>query len=349
MIKLSARKDLTALCSQLRKEKRVIGYTSGVFDLLHAGHVDYLEKARAQCDFLIAGVNSDASVRTLKGVKRPVISEDQRATVLAALSCIDSVFVFDEANNNKNIELLKPDIYFKAGDYEVSKLSSAKIVQAYGGRVSIIPALEGLSTSTIIDRIVERFGEQYPQLVSSVKYEKAPAVFLDRDGTINEHVEYLHEPEKFKLIPGVFEGIKKFQDAGYRIVIVTNQAGIGLGYFSREDFYRVNKELLKAASKAGVNIDRVYFSPYSKADGTNCRKPATGMIDKALNDLNLDLKGSVVIGDMTSDILLGKNAGCYTILVKTGMKGEDGIYQVEPDYVAGSLLEAADHFLTKDR
>jgi len=341
------RDQLISLCEGLRAQQKVVGYTSGVFDLLHAGHVDYLQRARLECNVLIAGVNSDSSVQALKGNKRPIIGQEERARVVAGLASVDYVFIFDDANNNQNIELLKPDIYFKAGDYEVKSLSSAKIVQSYGGRVSIIPALAGLSTSHIIDRIVERYGSEHPQLASSVTYEKAPAVFLDRDGTINEHVEYLHEPEKFKLIPGVFEGIKKFQEAGYRIVIVTNQAGIGLGYFSKEDFYKVNKELLKAASRSGVSIDKVYFSPYSKADGTKCRKPETGMIDRAVKDLNLDLEKSVVIGDMTSDVQLGRNAGCYTVLVKTGMKGEDGIYDVQADFVAENMAAAAEHVLSK--
>ncbi len=340
--KIRSLSELIEILSSHRSQKKTIGFTSGVFDLLHPGHVQYLSEARRACDVLIVGINSDASVKALKGDKRPICSEQERAEVLAGLAAVDYVFVFSEPNNNKNIELLKPDLYIKAGDYDKSALSSAKLVESYGGKVLIVPFKEGYSSSALIERVLDVNGKNITIAPEGFPtYEKAPAIFLDRDGTINEHVEYLHEVSKFKLIPGVLEALRDLKQKGFRLVIVTNQPGIGVGYFSKEDFFKVNREFLKACNKAGVNIDRVYFCPHSRADNCNCRKPNIGMLQRAVADLNIDLSGSFMIGDMTSDLKAGKDAGCRAVLVKTGQGGTDGLFDIKPDCTAANLSEAA--------
>lgn len=339
--KITTSSNIKSITDHLKKEGRSVGFTSGVFDLLHEGHVSYLENAAALCDVLIVGVNSDASVRENKGPLRPICAESERMAVVASLACVDYVFSFSELNNNQNIELLKPDIYIKAGDYSKSQLSSAPLVEAYGGRVELVSVVDGRSTSSIVDKILLSHSNQIPRVVSEILYEKKPAIFLDRDGTINEEVEYLHEPEKFKLIPGVIEALKLFSENGFRLVVVTNQPGIGLGYFTKEDFFKVNKKMFAEVSRAGISIDKVYFSPYSQADNSPCRKPNTAMIDRAVEELNIDLKNSYVIGDMTSDVMLARNVGCKSVLVKTGFAGADRKYQVDPDLFVRDLLEAA--------
>lgn len=346
MTKLLSRDELVGLRNDWRAQKKSVGFTSGVFDLIHPGHIDYLEKAKTHCDILLIGVNADSSVRQLgKGDLRPVNPVEARAAVLAGLAAVDYVFIFDEKNNNQNIESLKPDVYIKAGDYTKDKLSSAPIVESYGGRVEIIPFLKGYSTTDTINKIVDHYGLQMAVHLEKELPEARPAVFLDRDGTICKHVDYLHEPEKFEFLPGALEGMKKFYDAGYRVVIITNQPGIGMGYFTKEDFYRVNKEMLRGCAGAGIMVDKIYFSPYSKADNTRCRKPGTELVERAKEDLNLDIPASVVVGDMTSDIQLAVNAGCHSILVSTGQAGEDNLYDVAPEYTASSLLDAAEKFL----
>lgn len=327
--------------SAKREGIKAIGFTSGVFDLVHPGHVRYLEEARSKCDFLIVGVNSDSSVRSNKGEKRPICFENSRLEVVASLEAVDAAFLFSEANNNNNIEILKPDIYFKAGDYDKSKLSSAPLVESYGGRVEIIPFAEGFSSTAIIDRICSVHDDETPRSNKKEPYKLAPAVFVDRDGTINEPVEYLHEPSKFKVLKGALEGLRRFKEKGYRIVVVTNQPGIGFGYFTKEDFFAVNKEMLRQAHKAGVAIDRIYYSPYSQADNTTCRKPGTALIERAVNDLNLDLKASMVIGDTTSDIEMGRKLGIRTVLVTTGEGGKDGKFKTSPDLTVDSIADAA--------
>ena len=193
-----------------------------------------------------------------------------------------------------------------------------------------------------ISRIVDRLIQRVPQEILIPAYPRGPAIFLDRDGTINESVEYLHEPHKLKLFPGAVEAIRRFKQLGYRVVVVTNQAGIGLGYFTKEDFFAVNRELLKSLGQAGVYLDRVYFCPHSQADNCPCRKPKVGLGLRAAKDLNLDLASSVMVGDMTGDIKFGKDLGCKSILVQTGSAGKDGLFSVAPDYSVADLGAAAE-------
>lgn len=337
--KIVHRDQAAQLAAAYKAAGKQVGYTSGVFDILHPGHVEYLESARALVDVLIVGLNSDLSVKSNKGDSRPICSEAERAEVLAGLSAVDHVFIFSDRNNNVNVELLKPDAYIKAGDYSAEKLSSKAIVEKYGGRVELVNFKQGHSTTSVIERI------QLAGLCDggqTIAYEKRPAVFLDRDGTINEHIEYLSEPDKFKEIPGAYAAIRRLRDLGYRIIIVTNQPGIGLGYFTKEDFYAVTREMLRQGSSQGALYDKIYFCPHSKSDGCACRKPGVFFLERARQELNVDLSRSYVIGDMTSDVQLGINSGCKAILVKSGRGGDDGMYQNAPDYTAQDLMNAAE-------
>lgn len=347
--KISNRNALSGIVADKQKDGKLVGFTSGSFDLLHSGHLDYLEKARSQSDCLIVGINSDASVRSYKDEKRPIIREFDRARLIAGLHCVDYVFVFSELNNNQNITILKPDLYFKAGDYSKEKLSSAPIIEEIGGKVVIIPFLEGYSTSSIIDNIIFKYSSVNAESTKLIPSKKMPAIFLDRDGTINESVEYLHEPEKFKLLPGVVESLKRLKIAGYRLVIVTNQPGIGLGYFTKEELFLVHKKFLHLMNEGGVQIDKIYFCPHAQSEDCPCRKPKTQMIERAVTDLNIDLTNSFVIGDMTGDLQLAKNAGCKSILVKTGFSGSDRKYNIKPDFNVDSLVEAANLVIKKER
>lgn len=332
------REEARALRDNYRQAGKTVGFTSGVFDIIHAGHVEYLERASQLVDVLFVGVNSDSSVKANKGDFRPINHHTQRVEVVGSLKSVGHVFVFEELNNNVNIEALKPDLYIKAGDYTADKLTSKHIVESYAGRVEILPFKDGHSTTSIIEKIAVNSATcEGP----STPRKRAPAVFVDRDGTINEHVEYLSEPGRFVEIPKSFAALKRLKELGYRVVIVTNQPGIGLGYFTKEDFYAVNREMMRQATAVGGAIDRIYFCPHSKAEKCVCRKPDPYFLKRAVQDLNIDLGASFVIGDMTSDVQLGKNAGCRSILVRTGRGGDDGLHNVEADYVAKDLSDAA--------
>ncbi|HUA09409.1 MAG TPA: adenylyltransferase/cytidyltransferase family protein [Candidatus Acidoferrales bacterium] len=145
-----------------REEQRARGrrvvFTNGVFDVLHAGHVDYLAWARAQGDALIVGVNGDASVRAIKGAKRPIVPFSERAVLLRALRSVDAVVEFGERTPEALLERIRPDVHVKSAQYREEDLPEAAVVRAYGGEIRLAPHRAGRSTSDIIGEIVARYG-----------------------------------------------------------------------------------------------------------------------------------------------------------------------------------------------
>jgi rfaE bifunctional protein nucleotidyltransferase chain/domain len=127
--------------------------TNGCFDLLHVGHVRYLQAARELGELLVVGLNSDASTRALKGPERPLVPAAERAEVLAALACVDAIVIFDEPTAETLVSALRPEIYVKGSDYAEADLPEARIVRRYGGRVCLLPAIPGISTTALIARI----------------------------------------------------------------------------------------------------------------------------------------------------------------------------------------------------
>ena len=138
---------------RLKEAGKKVVFTNGCFDLLHPGHVRYLDEARRLGDYLIVGVNSDRSVREIKGEKRPIQDQKARTEILGALACVDSVLVFDEDNPLKVIEYLLPDILVKGGDWAEDEIIGSHAVKSSGGHVHRIPFMEGYSTTKIIRKI----------------------------------------------------------------------------------------------------------------------------------------------------------------------------------------------------
>jgi rfaE bifunctional protein nucleotidyltransferase chain/domain len=136
-----------------RRDGERIVFTNGVFDLLHRGHVEYLEEAAALGDRLVIGINSDASVRRLKGPERPLTREAERAELLAALACVDLVAIFDEDTPERLIQEVAPDVLVKGGDWAVERIVGREFVEARGGRVLNVPLREGLSTTALLERV----------------------------------------------------------------------------------------------------------------------------------------------------------------------------------------------------
>jgi D-glycero-beta-D-manno-heptose 1-phosphate adenylyltransferase len=144
---------LAELVEELKNTKRKIMFTNGCFDIIHAGHVRYLQAARQLGDVLIVGLNSDNSVSLLKGPTRPINNQEDRAEVLAALSSVDYVIIFGEQTAEKLIRVIKPDIYVKGGDYVVANLPEAELIDKLGGEIVLIPEVQGRSSSNIINKI----------------------------------------------------------------------------------------------------------------------------------------------------------------------------------------------------
>ncbi|MBN2355681.1 D-glycero-beta-D-manno-heptose 1-phosphate adenylyltransferase [candidate division KSB1 bacterium] len=151
--------DLLEIVAGAKAEGRCVVWSNGCFDILHAGHVEYLERAAALGDILIVGVNSDTSVKKTKGAGRPIMPQDQRARLLAALACVDYVVLYDQASPLELIGQLRPDIYAKGGDYNVETINQdeRKLMESLGGRIELLPGVPGISTSKVIERIIRGF------------------------------------------------------------------------------------------------------------------------------------------------------------------------------------------------
>lgn len=145
--------ELTSIVKRCKDEGKVVAATSGCFDIIHAGHVTYLEEASQIADVLILLLNSDSSVRGLKGDSRPIVPEDERATVIAGLGCIDYVCLFSESTPCEALEQFKPDIWIKGGDYEGKHIPEMDVLAKYGGRVEYLSLVQGCSSTNIIEKI----------------------------------------------------------------------------------------------------------------------------------------------------------------------------------------------------
>ena len=187
---------------------------------------------------------------------------------------------------------------------------------------------------------------------------KQKAIFLDRDGTINEYVGFLRKEEDFRLIPGVSEAIKKINNSGYLAIVVTNQPVIARGEVTEEGLEEIHKKMETLLGLDGAYIDDIYYCPHHPDKGfegeipelkieCDCRKPKTGMLEKAAREHNIDLSSSIMIGDSTLDIKMAENAGMQSILLKTGQKGEDGKYEVSPTLIAEDLNDAINKIICK--
>ena len=181
-----------------------------------------------------------------------------------------------------------------------------------------------------------------------------PAVFLDRDGTLIEHVPYLSDPALVRLLPGAAETLKRLRHAGFACVLVTNQSAIGRGMLTEDRLDQIHAELHRQLAAAGASLDAIYYCPDAPSSDDRTlvesrdRKPGPGMLLRAAADLNLDLGSSWMIGDLVSDVLAGLNAGCRSILVESGQTSPaaaDALVNrsfVAPDLAAAAVLILTD-------
>jgi D-glycero-D-manno-heptose 1,7-bisphosphate phosphatase len=183
---------------------------------------------------------------------------------------------------------------------------------------------------------------------------RKPAVFLDRDGTIAEEVGYLNHVDRFRMFPFAGAAISRLNQAGLAVVVVTNQSGVARGYFPESLVQQVNDRMQGELAAVGARLDAVYYCSHSSADGCNCRKPKTGMIERAAWEHNLDLQRSYMVGDRYGDMELAFRAGCKAILVRSGYGlGEETWHQKEwprqPDAIVENLEGAVDWILAQKK
>ena len=185
---------------------------------------------------------------------------------------------------------------------------------------------------------------------------RRPAIFLDRDGTLNVERGYLRRPEELELLPGVGTALRSMRRAGFRLVIITNQAVVARGEASEADLAAIHRRLEWELGKSGAFVDAIYVYPHHPDRGflgeradlkfvCDCRKPATGLIEQASRDLLLDIASSWMIGDQTRDIETARRAGMRSVLVQTGSAGGDGQFAVTPDHIAADLGAAVEAIL----
>lgn len=182
-------------------------------------------------------------------------------------------------------------------------------------------------------------------------------IFLDRDGVINkdpggwtEH-SYVTKWNEFKFIPGALDALKALTDNGYKIIIISNQAGVSKGVLSQRSLDMVTERMLSEVAKNGGKIEEVYYCIHTSAENCSCRKPKSGLLEKAAGKYGIKLHGTYFIGDSHVDAMAGCNVGCRTIFVLSGKVSYDEMrkWEVKPDYIFKDLLEAVNWILAKDR
>jgi histidinol-phosphate phosphatase family protein len=185
------------------------------------------------------------------------------------------------------------------------------------------------------------------------------AVFLDRDGVLNEEAGFISKPEQLRLLPGSAAAVRRLNRAGLPVVVVTNQPVAARGECTEDELRAIHTHLETLLGREGAYLDRIYYCPHHPDKGfpgerpelkivCDCRKPAVGMLQRAAEDMRIDLARSVLVGDRTSDILCARRAGVTSILTATGAGGLDGAYDAEPDFRAADLAEAVDLILRLD-
>lgn len=290
------------LAARLPALARPLVMTNGVFDVLHRGHVSYLHRAAELGGSLLVALNTDRSAKMLgKGPDRPLHSDVDRAYVLAGLGCVDLVTFFDTRTPVELIRALRPDIYVKGGDYDMETLEETQVVRSWGGQSLALPFVEGFSTTALVQRI------------------RAPlrkAAFLDRDGVINRDRAYVHRWQDFEFMPGAIEGMRRLQQAGYALVVVTNQSGLARGYYTEAEYQALSSAMRQELARQGVELAGIYHCPHHPAGAVadlaiacDCRKPAPGLLLRAAQELQLSLTDSLLIGDKPSDIEAARAAG----------------------------------------
>ncbi|MBN1956503.1 MAG: HAD family hydrolase [Anaerolineae bacterium] len=179
------------------------------------------------------------------------------------------------------------------------------------------------------------------------------AVFMDRDGTVNEEVGYLDDPAGLRLLPGAGEAIRRLNAARVPVLLVTNQSAIARGYLPAARLQAVHQELARQLAAHGAHIDHIYHCPHHPDENCSCRKPQPGMLQQAAAEHGIELADSFIVGDKGTDLEAGRRVGCRTVLVLTGY-GPDERRRLEtagprPDFVARDLSEAVEWILTRQR
>lgn len=344
MDKLCDREDIAERMAALPKP---VVFTNGVFDVLHRGHVAYLHEARQLGGSLVVAVNADASARMLgKGPDRPLNKAEDRAAVLAGLASVSLVTFFDERTPVNLIKEARPDLYVKGGDYDMETLEETAVVRSWGGEALAIPFVDGYSTTSLVKRIrAGQSSDAAPHAAALTSPRKA--AFLDRDGVINLDRAYVHQWDEFEFVPGAVDAMRRLREAGYVLIVVTNQSGLARGMYTEDQFQALTTHMRAALKEAGAEVEAVYHCPHHPkgtvpglAVDCDCRKPEPGMILRAAREHGLSLADSFMVGDKPSDIEAARAAGVGRAYIVQSDNAES--VDVGTDGLAGADAAYAD-------
>ena len=313
--------ELKKNLENLKYQNKKIGTISGGFDIFHAGHKSSLKYCLGKVDHLIVLVNSDLSIKLYKGKNRPINSLKYRLEKLDNFLPEASFFSFNEIVPNEILKIIKPDIYFLSEEWAKNPVEKL-VTKNFGGLIEVHPQVKNISTTKLIKETKQSNG----------------AIFLDRDGTINKDTGYLKSVDDIEVSKENIEGIKKMSQLKLKLFIVTNQSGIAKNLVTLDQFKLVNAKIIEILSNGGGRIDKTFFDTSDGSNPSFKRKPNLGMIYEALQEFDIALVKSWMIGDKDSDVLLGKFCNMKTIYVKNKVYEYNS--DLKPDFEVNNLNEA---------
>ena len=285
--KIKSWQELKEIVDKAKASGKRIAFTNGCFDLIHVGHTRYLQEAKKYGDIFVVAVNSDSSVRALKGNSRPIIPEDQRAEVLAALGCVDYVTIFSELDPLKLITYLKPDFLVKGGDWAADSIIGKDVVEAKGGRVIRVSVIEGAATTNIVQGIIDRYSAEKVKVTKVEVEEKARPIkllVLDVDGVMTDgRIVYNdggEETKAFDVKDG--HGIKMLMRSGVSVALLTGRESRVVPHRARD-----------------LEIDMVYQGAHDKLS----------VFERILREKGLKGEEVSYVGDDLVDLPVMKRAG----------------------------------------
>lgn len=324
--KISSEQEIIKISKKIRSlGKRIVTY-NGSFDILHPGHLRSIAEAKAQGDVLIMLINSNKSIKKYKGPNRPLFGEKFRLELISSLQDVDYVSLLNDINPKRILSQIKPDIHCNGSDWGENCIEKETVEKA-GGKIHVLKWQSGYSTTNILKEIVKLYS-----------LKTCRAVFLDRDGTVNENKSgYISKIEDFVFKPTVIAALKALSKSDFIIIIITNQSGIGRGLFSEGDFKKLNSWMLQKLKENEIRIDKVYYCPHLPDENCTCRKPKIGMLLQAVNDFGISLAQSFLIGDDERDVMMGREANIKTMKLGAKMNSKN---KLEPNIYIKDLSEA---------
>lgn len=323
--------ELTRFLNQFDKKKD-LGLITGSFDIFHLGHKHALQYAKEKVEKLIVLVNSDESIKIYKGKNRP---KQNYATRINNLENFDSELIYvklDDVIPNDYIKIIKPTKYFISKEWSLNPPEKFELKKINCDLI-IHPDLDGFSSTKEIDKNYEN------------KFKENAAIFFDRDGTINEDSGYINSIDDVKIKDVNLEGLKKLSSLNFKNIIITNQSGVSKGLISNEQLKAVNKKIKTIVENNDGRIDQIYFDTSSSEIPSKYRKPNNGMLLQAIEEFNIVLRRSWLIGDKDSDIELAKRNHIKSIYINNLQYDYSSSFAY--DFKVDNLLEA--YFIIKEK